>query len=75
MRWGFPFGRTNREGEGTKGPCAVHFQTVVLCRMNSTSIKNTRKLWVRYPNIWKVNSVYQNNYEPENKSKAKVFLN
>lgn len=81
MGWGFPFGRTNHEGEAaqggesTKGHCVVHFQTVVLCHMNFTSIKNTRKLWLKYPNIWKVNSVHQNNYEPENKSKAKVFLN
>lgn len=51
---------------------------LILCYMSFTSIKKqnkTRKLWVKYPNMWKVNSIHQNNYEPENKSKGKVFLN
>ena len=46
----------------------------VFCYVNFTSIlKNPRKLWERWPNIWKVNSIHQNNCGPEKKSEGKLF--
>ena len=35
--------------------------------------KNPRKLRERWPNIWKVNSIHQNNCGPEKKSEGKLF--